>query len=71
VAAEGRPAARVAVKVRFVPFFTQTRSVTLPAPTGDAATLERAAAEVLGRFDLGRPVRLLGVRAEFPEFPES
>jgi DNA polymerase-4 len=62
---EGRPAVRVAVKVRFAPFFTQTRSVTLAAPTPDAAAIERAALEALDRFDLGRPVRLLGVRADF------
>jgi DNA polymerase-4 len=64
---EGRPAVRVAVKVRFAPFFTQTRSLTLPSPTSDAAAIERAAVAVLDRFDLGsamRPVRLLGVRAD-------
>lgn len=65
VVAEGRPAVRVAVKVRFAPFDTQTHSVTLPAPSSDAAELERAAREVLGRFDDPRAVRLLGVRAEF------
>ncbi len=65
VAAEGRPAARVAVKVRFAPFLTRTRSVTLSAPTSDGAVLERAAQSVFGRFELDRPVRLLGVRAEF------
>jgi DNA polymerase-4 len=65
VVAEQRPAVRVAVKVRFKPFFTQTRSRTLPAPTSVAADLEHAALDVLGRFDLDRPVRLLGVRAEF------
>ncbi|WP_414940425.1 DNA polymerase IV [Amycolatopsis sp. cmx-11-51] len=62
---EGRPAARVAVKVRFAPFLTHTHSVTLPAPTADPAEIERAALAVLDMFDLGRPVRLLGVRAEF------
>jgi DNA polymerase IV len=69
VVAEGRPAARVAVKVRFAPFFTHTRSATLATPTSDAAELERAALEVLARFDgdstRDRPIRLLGVRAEF------
>ncbi|HYQ65866.1 DNA polymerase IV [Actinophytocola sp.] len=64
---EGRPAARVAVKVRFVPFFTHTRSVTLPAPTADPGLLENAALAVLAKFTLDRPIRLLGVRAEFPE----
>ncbi|GAB3450222.1 DNA polymerase IV [Actinophytocola sediminis] len=65
VAAEGRPAARVAVKVRFAPFFTHTRSSTLPAPTSDADELTRAALAVLALFTDDRPVRLLGVRAEF------
>ncbi|WP_253828683.1 DNA polymerase IV [Prauserella aidingensis] len=113
VIAEGRPVARVAVKVRFAPFVTRTRSTTLPEPVdpepvdpepvdpepvdpepvdpvaggregdgrrpatsgpgenvqrtrvGDA--LERAALTVLGRFEFDRPVRLLGVRAEFAE----
>jgi len=62
---EGRPAARVAVKVRFVPFLTHTHSITLPSPTSDEAELDRAAQEVLAMFELTRPVRLLGVRAEF------
>jgi DNA polymerase-4 len=65
VRAEGRPARRVGVKVRFAPFFTQTRSTTLPAATGDPAAIERAALAVLDRFEDSRPVRLLGVRAEF------
>jgi len=65
VAVEARPVARVAVKVRFAPFFTHTRSRTLPAPTSDPAVIEVAALEVLERFDHDRPVRLLGVRAEF------
>jgi DNA polymerase IV len=65
VADQGRPAVRVAVKVRFAPFFTQTRSVTLDAPTRDATEIERGARAALERFALTRPVRLLGVRAEF------
>uniref|UniRef100_UPI003899CE4E DNA polymerase IV n=1 Tax=Prauserella endophytica TaxID=1592324 RepID=UPI003899CE4E len=65
VLAEGRPAARVGVKVRFAPFITQMRSVTLEHRTSDAAELERAALTVLNRFELSRPVRLLGVRADF------
>ncbi len=65
VADEGRPVVRVAVKVRFAPFLTRTRSRALPAPTTDAAALAAAALAVLERFELGRPVRLLGVRAEF------
>ncbi len=65
VVAEGRSAARVGVKVRFAPFFTHTRSTTLDAPTSAEARIEQAALEVLERFDHDRPVRLLGVRAEF------
>jgi len=68
VASEARPAARVAVKVRFAPFLTKTHSITLPAPSDSAVEIERAALEVLAMFDLGqRAVRLIGVRAEFPE----
>jgi DNA polymerase IV len=65
LAADGRPAARVAVKVRFAPFSTYTRSATLTAPTSDPATFEAAALDVLDLFTKRRPVRLLGVRAEF------
>ena len=34
-----------------------------------AATFERAAAAALAEFAAGRPVRLLGVRAEFADNP--
>lgn len=64
VAEEGRPAVRVAVKVRFAPFFTHSRSVPLPEPTRDAADIEHAAHAALARFDLDAPIRLLGVRAD-------
>ncbi len=64
VRAEGRPAVRVGVKVRFAPFTTKTRSMTLPEPTSETAALEAAALAVLERFTPGRPVRLVGVRAE-------
>ncbi|TQM03118.1 DNA polymerase IV [Pseudonocardia kunmingensis] len=65
IRAEDRPAARVAVKVRFTPFSTYTRSATLEAPTLDADRFAAAALEVLEKFTSRRPVRLLGVRAEF------
>ena len=35
-----------------------------------AATIERAARAALAMFTPGRPVRLLGVRAEFADVPE-
>jgi DNA polymerase-4 len=62
---EGRPASRVVVKVRFAPFFTSTHGAPLAEPTVDPAAIEAAALQALGRFELDRPVRLLGVRAEF------
>ena len=57
----GRPVARVVVKVRYAPFDTMTHGVPL---TGD---FEAAAAAALALFTPGRPVRLLGVRAEFAD----
>ena len=67
---EGRPAVRVGVKVRYVPFETRQRSLTLPAPTDEAETIADAAVELVGRLDHDRKVRLLGVRAEMAP-PES
>ncbi|HEY7659836.1 MAG TPA: DNA polymerase IV [Actinomycetota bacterium] len=61
---DGRQAVRVVVKVRFAPFFTSTHGVTLPEPSADPAEVGAAAARALARFELDRPVRLLGVRAE-------
>jgi DNA polymerase-4 len=63
---DGRPFARVGIKVRFRPFITKTRSVTLPAPTTDETELEQGAHAALAKLELTRPVRLIGVRAEFP-----
>jgi nucleotidyltransferase/DNA polymerase involved in DNA repair len=67
VAAEGRPAARIVVKVRYAPFLTYTRGVTLPEPTMDGAAIEAGALAALDRFTRHEPVRLLGVRAEFAD----
>ena len=61
---DGRVVTKVAVKVRSATFFTQTRITTLKVPTTDVAEVERAALVVLERFELDRPVRLLGVRVE-------
>ena len=65
LAAETRPAVRVIVKVRYAPFITETHGVTLGSPSSDTAVIEQAAGDALGRFTGRRPVRLLGVRAEF------
>lgn len=62
-----RPIVRVVVKVRFAPFFTSTHGVRLPVGTLEAEAIERGALEALGRFELDRPVRLLGVRAELAD----
>lgn len=64
LAAEGRPAQRVGVKLRYAPFFTTSRSLTLAQPTSDPAVIGAAAVELLSRLDRGRAVRLVGVRAE-------
>ena len=67
VEAEGRPAVRVVVKVRHAPFFTSTRGITLGSPSSDPAVIAEAALLALDRFTDRRPVRLLGVRAEFAD----
>jgi DNA polymerase-4 len=64
VTADGRLVVRVAVKVRYSTFFTRTKISKLPAPATDPAEVVRVALVVLDRFDLSRPVRLLGVRVE-------
>jgi nucleotidyltransferase/DNA polymerase involved in DNA repair len=55
-----RSIARVVVKVRYAPFITETHGVALAE-----MTLAEAALAALERFTGRRPVRLLGVRAEF------
>ena len=65
LAAESRPALRVIVKVRYAPFITETHGVTLGTPSSQAAVITQAASDALARFTGRRPVRLLGVRAEF------
>jgi hypothetical protein len=51
--------------VRYAPFITETHGVTLASPSSDAAVISQGAADALERFTGRRPVRLLGVRAEF------
>ena len=59
----GRPCGS-GMKLRYAPFETRTRSLTLPGPTSDVAEITDAALELLGRFDETRAVRLVGVRLE-------
>ncbi len=63
--AEPRPAIRVVVKVRYAPFITETHGVPLEQPGSQREVIEAAALSALERFTGRRPVRLLGVRAEF------
>ena len=53
----------IGIKLRFEDFRTVTRDLTVPAPVADAAALRAAAGQCLKRVDLGRRLRLLGVRA--------
>jgi DNA polymerase-4 len=53
----------IGIKLRFEDFKTVTRDLTLPAPVADAAAIRHAAGLCLKRVDLGRRIRLLGVRA--------
>jgi DNA polymerase-4 len=62
VVAEGRRVTHVAVKVRTASFFTSNKISKLGEVTTDAGVVAAKALEVLGRFELDRPVRLLGVR---------
>jgi nucleotidyltransferase/DNA polymerase involved in DNA repair len=70
VAAEERPAIRIVVKVRYKPFFTSTHGVPLAEPSSDQPVIEQAALAALEKFTDRRPVRLLGVRAEFADNPD-
>ncbi len=67
---DGRPAIRVGIKVRYAPFETRTRSLTLAAPTSDAEVIAAAAVQLTTKLDHHRAVRLLGVRAEMA-LPEN
>jgi DNA polymerase-4 len=61
---EGRPAARVGLKLRYKPFFTVSRSLTLTESSNDPEVLAEQAVSLLERVEQDRPVRLLGVRLE-------
>ena len=61
---QGRTVIRVAVTVRTSTFFTRTKIRKLATPGTDESVVLDAALSVLGRFELDRPVRLLGVRLE-------
>ena len=64
VFAEGRAVTHVGVIVRTSTFFTQVKTGKLAAPATESAPVVTKALEVLGRFEITRPVRLLGVRVD-------
>jgi DNA polymerase-4 len=61
---EGRPAVRLTLKIRYVPFRTKTFSRTLPAPTTDAAVILAEALKLSAKREEGKALRLLGLRLE-------
>ena len=52
----------IGLKLRYDNFTTVTRDRTIAEPTQDVATIRRAAGECLKRVNLGRRIRLIGVR---------
>lgn len=60
---DGLRARTIGIKLRFANFETLTRDKTLTAATDSTELIRKAAFECLGRIQLVRPVRLLGVRA--------
>jgi DNA polymerase-4 len=64
VAAEDRPATRLTLKIRYRSFFTKTFSRTLPEPTRDPAVVLAETLTLVAKRELGRPIRLLGLRIE-------
>ena len=64
VGREGRPAVRLTLKIRYKPFFTKTFSRTLPEPTTDAAVVLAEARALTAKREIGRAIRLLGLRVE-------
>ena len=61
---DGRRATHVGVTVRTRTFFTQVKTGKLPEATTDQDIVEAGARQVLARFVITRPVRLLGVRLD-------
>jgi DNA polymerase-4 len=61
---DSRQATHVGVTVRTRTFFTQVKTSKLPEATTDKDVVEDAARRILARFEIARPVRLLGVRLD-------
>jgi DNA polymerase-4 len=67
VVGDGREVTHVAIKVRTPSFFTRTKISKLEQPTTDPDVVADKAIVVWRRFELTRPVRLLGVRVQLDE----
>lgn len=63
VAAEGRPVIGLTLKVRYAPFLTKTYARKIPETSDPAEVLARAL-DLVAKIEPGRPIRLLGLRAE-------
>lgn len=63
VVAEGRLVIGLTLKVRYAPFFTRTYAKRIPE-TFDRDVVFARAFDLVGKIEPGRPIRLLGFRAE-------
>ncbi|MEQ4518133.1 DNA polymerase IV [Pseudarthrobacter sp. B907] len=63
VAAEGRPVIGLTLKIRYAPFLTTTHARKIPETFDRNEVLARAV-DLAAAIEAGRPVRLLGLRAE-------
>jgi len=59
------------VTVRTNTFYTRTKIRKLPSASTDADAITQTALELLGQFELDRPIRLLGVRLELAAPPDG
>ena len=63
VVAEGRPVVGLTLKVRYAPFVTRTHARKIPETLDRTAILSQAL-DLAAGIETGRPIRLLGLRAE-------
>ncbi|MGO4583809.1 DNA polymerase IV [Arthrobacter sp. 2RAF6] len=63
VVAEGRPVVGLTLKVRYAPFLTTTQGSKIPE-TFDRNEILARALDLAAGIEAGRPIRLLGLRAE-------
>jgi DNA polymerase-4 len=69
VAAEGRPVIGLTLKIRYAPFLTKTLARKIPQ-TADPNHVLAEVLHLASGIEAGRPIRLLGLRAEMP-MPEE